>query len=327
MTYQSVIEIVDSINDFASKRGKKSALFITDFLVDTDSILLNSIKESVNFIYAYCEIGKLDTVRSLIGGISDNIDFIFLHSNLYKNMDMRRSNTLVFDDRKCWFDSVNSLVQILLSRHRIERVLLSGDSWLLYKVIDGLSGYALKLDILESTLSEKGRNLILAKQDYEKIQDISFVSDAGLADVEYDLIISTSVKNEVFKGKLTEKLNYKLVAIDAGIGGFSREFVIQMYENNSDVYRVDNRSALSALMLSAVENIDLVDNVKGELNYKGIRVVAGGEMGFHGDVIVDNISTPGCVIGIADGAGKTLYPPYNEETLERINVIEELIET
>ncbi|MBT8440404.1 MAG: hypothetical protein KJO91_11800, partial [Gammaproteobacteria bacterium] len=313
--------------DIASKRGKKSALFITNFLVAKDSVLLNSIKESVNFIYGYCEVGKLDTVRSLIDGVSDNIDFIFLHGDLYKKMDIRRSNTLVFDDRKCWFDSVNSLVQILLSRHRIERVLLAGDSWLLYKVIDGLGGYALKLEILDSSLTEKGRNLIQAKQDLEKIQDISFVSDAGITDCKYDLVISTSVKKEVINGERAEKLNYNLVAIDAGIGGFSREFVTQLYENDSDVYRVDNRSALSALMLSAVENIDLVDNVKGELNYKGIRVVAGGEMGFQGDVIVDNVSTPSCVIGIADGAGKTLYPPYNEETLERIDVIEELIET
>ena len=327
MTYQSVIEIVDSINDIASKRGKKSALFITNFLVDTNSILLNSIKESVNFVYGYCEIGRVEAVHSLIDGVSDNIDFIFLHSDLYRKMEVRRSNTLVFDDRKCWFDSVNSLVQILLSRHPIEKVLLAGDSWLLYKVIDGLAGYALKLDILESTLNEKSSSYLAAKKDVEKIQDISFVSDAELTDTKYDLVISTAVKTEAFNGKRARELDYKLVAIDAGIGGFSTEFVNQLYENGSDTYRVDNRSALSALMLSAVENIDLVDNVKGELNYRGIRVVAGGQMGFHGDVIVDNISSPGCVIGIADGAGKTLYPPYDEETLARINVIEELIES
>lgn len=327
MTLQSIIDVADSIGGIASKRGKKSALFITNFLVDTNSVLLNSIKESVNFVYGYCEIGRTEAARSLIDGVSDNIDFIFLHSDLYRKIEVHRPNALVFDDRKCWFDSVYSLVQLLLSKHPLEKVLLGGDSWLLHKMIDGLAGYDLQLDILESALNENSRNYLTAKKNAEKISRMSFVSDAEITTSKYDLVISTAIKNEAFNAEKAKGLDYKVVAIDAGIGGFSREFVNQLYANGSDTYRIDNRSALSALMLSTIENIDLIHNVRGELNYRGIRVVAGGQMGFDGDVIVDNISSPGCVIGVADGAGKTLYPPYDKETLERISLVEELIES
>ena len=155
--------------------------------------------------------------------------------------------------------------------------------------------------------------------------DISLLSAENLQRTQYQLLISTAVKTELFNQQYTGDFDYRLIAIDAGIGGFSKGFVKHLYGNQSEVYRIDNRSALSAMMLSAIESMDLVDNVKGEFNYEGIRVVAGGEMGYHGDVIVDSITTPNCVIGIADGAGKTLYPPYDAEMTRKIKAIEKVI--
>ena len=131
MTYQSVVEIVDGIDRLSNRKGKKSALFVTDFLTEPGTVLMNSIKESVNFIYGYCEIADVKTVRSLLDETSNNLDFIFLHSNIYNNIDEHPENTLIFDDRKCWSDSVASLLQILHSRNHVESALLAGDSWLL----------------------------------------------------------------------------------------------------------------------------------------------------------------------------------------------------
>ena len=49
-------------------------------------------------------------------------------------------------------------------------------------------------------------------------------------------------------------------------------------------------------------------------------------MGFYGDVIVDSISNPRCIIGIANGSGQTLYPPYEELVQHKIDIIEKLID-
>lgn len=324
MPYESISEIVVDISDLSKRSGKKSALFITNFLVKQDVVMMNSLKESVNFIYGYCEIGEINTVDTLLKDAVENIDLIFLHTDLYRNIEKRYSNVLVFDDRKCWFDSVYSLTQILYSRNKITNVLLTGDSWLLHKVLDGVSGYALNIDILEHGLSDYSKQQVKLKQSFED-EKIRVIPDVKSSSVIYDLLISVSVKDQVLTEEHMNSLDYKVIAIDAGIGGFSKDFVRQLYSNKSDVYRVDIRSSLSALMLSVVENIDLVDNVKGAFNYKGIRVVGGGEMGFYGDVIVDNIAVPTCIIGVADGSGQTLYPPYEESLQNKVETIRKLI--
>lgn len=327
MANKSILEIAFDITEISKSKGKKSAIFITDFLVTSNAVFINSVKESVNFIYGYCETGDIKAVRSLLDSRDNKIDFIFIHSNLYTMLEERHPNVLIFDDRKCWFDSVYSLVQILYSRKQVNNILLAGDSWLLHQIVDSLFGYSVNLDILEEQLSVKSKKLIAAKMDLEDRCDISLISEYDEISEKYDMVISTAVKKPVFTKRIIKYFDYPLIAIDAGIGGFSKEFVQQLYVNRADVYRVDIRSALSAFMLSAIENIDLIDNVKGELIHEGIRVVAGGEMGMYGDVIVDNITSPGCIIGIADGAGQTLYPPYDKGIQSKIDIIESFIKT
>ena len=73
-----------------------------------------------------------------------------------------------------------------------------------------------------------------------------------------------------------------------------------------DTYRLDMRAGLSGEITTVLETSELSEKVIGFEDYDDMRVVAGGALGRRGDIIVDSISQPTRIIGIADGRGGLL---------------------
>ena len=67
--------------------------------------------------------------------------------------------------------------------------------------------------------------------------------------------------------------------------------------------RLDMIAGLSGEIIAALETKELIENIAGRGEINGVTVVAGGLIGKKGDVVVDSISNPNRVIGIADGIG------------------------
>jgi hypothetical protein len=51
----------------------------------------------------------------------------------------------------------------------------------------------------------------------------------------------------------------------------------------------------------------MVRELMGRAEIDGVAVVAGGVLGRAGDVVIDSISHPSRVLGLADGAGGVVY--------------------
>jgi hypothetical protein len=84
--------------------------------------------------------------------------------------------------------------------------------------------------------------------------------------------------------------------------------------------RPDMRAALAAEIEAAEGTRRLVEDVMGRRTINGVPIVAGGVIGARGDVVVDSISRPTRVIGIADGRGAVLYDARSEfdEAITRV---------
>lgn len=66
------------------------------------------------------------------------------------------------------------------------------------------------------------------------------------------------------------------------------------------------RLGFAGLITRLIEADEFLNKIRGERIVEGIRIVAGGVIGEKGDIIVDSISSPTTIIGVADGTGKIL---------------------
>jgi hypothetical protein len=86
------------------------------------------------------------------------------------------------------------------------------------------------------------------------------------------------------------------------------------------VVRLNMWPALAGTLLAAHESQRVRRQCMGWSTLAGIPVVAGGAMGGKGDVIVDSVSEPSRVIGVADGQGGIVfrYTPEEADSVHRV---------
>jgi hypothetical protein len=77
---------------------------------------------------------------------------------------------------------------------------------------------------------------------------------------------------------------------------------------------------LAGVLLAAEESHYACHKSMGRTTIAGIPVVAGGELGRPGDVVVDSVTEPSRVIGIADPFGGIAfkYAPQEKQWVDRV---------
>ncbi|GAB4074278.1 hypothetical protein GCM10028778_17810 [Barrientosiimonas marina] len=92
--------------------------------------------------------------------------------------------------------------------------------------------------------------------------------------------------------------------VDGGINNFSGQLIQQLTARGLTVTRLDVRLGLPYQLMAADNYItEFFRDVFGKTEISGITLVAGGFIGEAGSVIVDSITRPGQIVGIADGKG------------------------
>lgn len=135
--------------------------------------------------------------------------------------------------------------------------------------------------------------------------------------------------------KLLSYINKETFIIDGGINNFSKSFIRKMLQEQTKITRLDVRLAIAYQFLSEMaettrffEHVYGMSEIEKDLSdlqtinteidevrmnvsdtnhdlteIESVRIVAGGWIGAEGSVIVDQITNPIQVIGIADGMG------------------------
>jgi 4-hydroxy-2-oxovalerate aldolase len=112
--------------------------------------------------------------------------------------------------------------------------------------------------------------------------------------------------------------------IDAGIGAMLPEGLQGARRRGALLIRINIWPALSGALSAAHESARVVRDSLGWGTLNGLPVVAGGAMGKPGDIVVDSISEPTRVIGIADGLGGVLFS-YGHDDVEKVRRVSEEI--
>ncbi|WP_414043545.1 NAD(P)-binding domain-containing protein [Macrococcus sp. EM39E] len=201
-------------------------------------------------------------------------------------------------------------------------------------LIVGTGNIGIKLAI---RLTERNYNVYLHGRNKEKVEN--FVAMINQMVPKYgkkisawdnepiDVLCTMVSALEVIDDSYTEYLNKGALAIDGGIGNFSKGFIKNAHLKDINVLRLDVR--ISNDLLNGIDqsyNSNFFTDIKGEKDFNGIHIVSGGIIGKEGDVIVDRIHIPKRVIGIANGIGGVKpADTISEVEKEQIAIINEEI--
>jgi hypothetical protein len=108
------------------------------------------------------------------------------------------------------------------------------------------------------------------------------------------------------------------MVFDGGIGAIERDAVIRANARNLRVLRPDMRAALAAELSAAIGTRRVARELMGRAEIDGVPVVAGGVVGHAGEVVVDSITNPTRVLGVAAGDGGVNYGIADNERVTRV---------
>lgn len=222
-----------------------------------------------------------------------------------------RTHILLYSDTAMWARAVTThLVSLTEARLAHRTVLVIGVLPLVCRVA--------------MTLSELGVSVVAPEgcgiQASEAVGDISIGPIEKLAP-KADFVVALSPRKVCVDVPLVDAMRTDARLFDGGIGSLEPEAVARAEQRGIQVLRVDMRPTLASTALELIGMKRIVEQHMGRERWNGVPVVAGGLIGRAGDVVVDSVTCPNRVIGIADGRGGILPPDLNDADVRTVREI------
>lgn len=192
---------------------------------------------------------------------------------------------------------------------------------------------------LSLRLAERGADVFLDSRNKEKtagiIQALNHLtpkhSSSSIKPIksyksftdEMDVFIAFTSASNVISSSFLKFIKNGGLALDGGINNFTSDFIKGANELSISCYRLDVRAAFPHTILFLTDYINnFYHNIQGEMIFDNVRVVAGGIIGNEGDIVVDRISKPKQIVGIANGIGglklESEYTSQERQNIEKI---------
>lgn len=314
----AVRKVAEAVRMTAKKHGRLGVLNVVAPLQPTGRAMVSRfVQEEFDYVIGSVEVdntAQLDEVVVAADGVVD-IFFVDAERKPYLNASLagsveglaHHSRMLSYKDNDVWVRSVAQAMAALLSA-------LAGQRITLY----GTDNLALKLALL---LLERGAAVTLSGAgmvDLEaSAQALDRLALAGAAlNVEADPVVAARdaaalvsfARGEPFINReMVEAMAPAGVVFDAGIGAVSSDAIAYANKHAVRVVRPDMRAALAAELESILGTQRIIDEIMGRGEIAGVPVVAGGLIGERGALVLDSISNPTRVVGVADGRGRVMY--------------------
>ena len=294
--------IIEELIATAKKQNKKSVFNIV--ITKTNNVFLSDyIQVSKNYVIASCQINSEIMLERLIPDIDGKVDIVLYdgENKLYNSVKMRKmienkllkSKLFIYNDTNLWVKAIENYV-LVKNNVSQPKIYVNINNELGKKLYDSFKSY--------------GFNVLVVLNRNDKVDFL-----IGIEDNEID-------------NKYITNISKNTVIIDAGIGSVSKEIINYCHQKDIKILRVDMRIVLESEIIQKDETYNFIDKVQGRKKINDFYIVAGGYYGKEGDIVVDSINKPSCVIGIADGQGKVKYM-LNNNDLERVKIFENNIKS
>jgi len=304
-----------------TKNVKNKTVFFPPFRysprVVCANVMVYSKTEAVEIIKAVDGIVDVILVdaEEKMKGLEDLVNIV--------RSEARKSRILTFKANDLTADSADALLAQYMPNIHGKRVSIIGAGNLGSKI-------ALKL-------LERGGNVVITGTNKEKIKKISdglnsIKSEASKSKIigmtenleacrNADVIISSTPGIPIVTAEMVNSMNMNGIIIDAGIGTITPEAISSANKKGIRILRLDMRAGFAGSLTTIFETENFIEKILGSREIGGVRIIAGGIIGKEGDVVVDNISNPTKVIGIADGRGGLISSNVPEEFLKKLEKI------
>ena len=291
---------LDAVSALAVRTNKATVLVIQQFPVPEDSgVLFPHVRESIANIMAFVELGRAADLSWVLDSARDhpfNWTAIDCDQKLPESMAIidlarariKKEHLLYYSDNQVWFDSGLDIVQRLEGGLPGKSVLLCGSGPLAQCLLDALP--------------RLGASVMSADRRVGSPARVSIVLGAAQKRVSID-------------ESLVEQLPPDAAIYDVGLGNLSMAAADCARARGLRLYRLDNRAGISSAIVRLLETDFMVGKLMGHLRLKDVDIVAAGLLAPPGAVIVDDISNPTFIFGVADGKGRFKEPldPSDEQ--------------
>jgi len=326
---EKVKKIASELFSLSKKTGKRS-IFSVSTSNKGQEVVFPFIRMNSISVIGNCEVNTVRQVNEVIEAIDGIVDVILVDAdkriggkNLLQIVSefVKRSEVISYKDTDAWAVAAGALISQSVRNIPKSKI-----------VIFGCNNPSIKL---AQRLSEMGARVTLWDENPDRlnkvVKSLNLIKDDDLIDGEIDKIrastnadvmIGFDINRPVISKKMLEKMNQNGLVIDASIGSILPEGVQYAINSGLKVYRLDMRAGLSGEIITALETKELIENVAGKGEINGVTVVAGGFIGKRGDVVVDSISNPIRIVGIANGIGGIIKDveelKRHEESIKRV---------
>lgn len=327
----AVRELAKEIRSTARKRGRHGVLNIVSALRPVgEATVSRFVQEEFDYVIGNIEVDNVEQLAQVIAAADGIVDILlvdadlrpFLERNLVREARslVRRSVLVGYSDSDVWVRSVAYQIESLKAEMEQLRV-----------VIVGATNEALKLAL---HLSERGTTVTMTGATREVLiagaravagiigqENILQVEDNGVrAAQQADVLVAFHREKPLVTLEMLQALPLDGVIFDASIGSIAPEAMAWGVERGVRMVRPDMRAALAGELASLLGTGRVTGQLMGRSEIAGLPVVAGGLIGQRGEVVVDSVTNPSRVVGIADGQGRVLYHDTGFE--ERTEVVE-----
>jgi hypothetical protein len=229
---------------------------------------------------------------------------------------LKRSLLFCYHDSDVWGRAVLDQIFEFLRVAGVGKVVAVGEGVVASKVVDKLRWAGLAVDWPASTLTTSDRFTTGQALDLSATSSTRPCYDSEIIRV----LCGFATDSPVVTTTMVSDMRPPALVLDAGIGSLAPGVVDECITRGLRVMRVDMRAALAAEIAAKFGAYRLFNDVAGRDTIAGQTVVAGGELGRAGDIVLDSISTPRLVLGVADGRGQVVedIPPVALKTVGRV---------
>ena len=150
------------------------------------------------------------------------------------------------------------------------------------------------------------------------VSNITFHEDIMQTTFMSDVIIGTANGASIINVDMLESISKKGIIVDLGKNSLSSDAIDFALNNNLEIFRTDVTASLEGFIYEAIR---MDHNLRQSYGIKDLgycTIVGGGFLGKDGDVVVDCITSPKIIVGIAAGDG-TLKETATPEDIKKID--------
>jgi hypothetical protein len=331
--FRGIKKIVKLISSESKKMKKKSALvMITTIRKSKDEFVILPIRRTDNLVCATVAIYNLRSAKQIVNEFDGKIDYIIIDAeqkitglkNIVKIIikQTSQSEVLTFKSNDSTADATDSLISNLFFIPMDKKIGIIGAGNIGSKVALKLveRGYDVSLScrtLKESKKIALALNLIKPKNCLKKI----IPKDSATIAKNCHLLIGFTNGIPAITSDMVQQMKKNGIILDGGIGTIESEAISQALKKEIKIIRLDITPSFTSSMTLLFKTKNHLNEVFGNKKIKGIEVVSGGYYGKYGDVVVDNITKPTQLIGIADGRGDIMRHNFSNEFKKNIETI------